>query len=193
MISLNKTVTKKYAYVKNEVIFDIKTSDNGDACVVNIDEQTVPSITVGGEILYFNGYIEDGDTYKAEDGKFKKTVHSEDGEEDITISYSKYYRMLCEKEIAKSIMNYYTYDYQYFINHPNKLNVPVWILSIDPTEVTGLEGGKIVFTENYYNDAKENSIKSLILHSAKSTANNYGYELTNPSKEEDLEIEEITE
>ena len=66
MISLNKTVVKKYAYVKDGIIFNIKSINNGDACAKPITEDTVPFITTAKTSsdtpvkLYFDGYIEDG-------------------------------------------------------------------------------------------------------------------------------------
>lgn len=192
MIALNKTVTKKFAYVKNSVIFDIKSTDNGDACVVMITDATVPYVTVDGTRLYFNGYIEVGDTYTESNG-FKKTVHSTNGEPDVEMSYQEYFRMLCGKEIADSIINNYTLVYSDFANNLDKLGVPVWILEQNPaqTEVEGIE--KIDFTEEYYNESKENRIKELVLESASKTTDKYGYKLTKPEKAEELEIEKLEE
>ena len=192
MISLNKTVTKKFAYVKNDVIFGIKATDNGDACVVSIDDETVPYITVGEDKQYFDSYIEVGDIYTSGDG-FKKTVHSTNGEPDEEMTFPDYYRMICEEEIAKTIINYYTYNYDDFASKLSRLNIPVWMLEQDPakTKVDGVE--KINFTEEYYNESKEKSIKKLALESASKTTNRYGYKLTKPAKVEDLEIEKLEE
>lgn len=194
MISLNKIVVKKYAYVKNGVIFDIKTSDNGDSCVVQITEETVPYVTVDGVKLYFNGYIEDGDTYNS---GFTKTVHNADKSKEESLTYQEYYRNLCEENIADSIINNYTLTYKDFSDaidgssrsSSRLFGFPTWMFVQDPTPVTGIE--KIDFTEEYYNNAKENRIKELALQAASNTTNKYGYRLNRPETVEDLEIEKI--
>jgi hypothetical protein len=192
MISLNKTVVKKYAYVKDGVIFNIKSSNTGDACVVEMNETTVPYITVDNVKQYFDGYIEDGDTYKAESEGgtkvFKKTVHSTTGAADRSITYPAYYRELCEKAIADSLITNYTLTYTDFTNNLSKLGVPTWILNQDPNEtpVTGIE--KIDFTQAYYNTSKEKRIKELAYESACNVVDKYGYKLTSPAKAEDLTI-----
>lgn len=192
MIALNKTVTKKYAYVKDGVIFDIMLSDNGDSCVVPITEETVPYVTVDGIKLYFDGYIEDGDTYTVSGG-FKKTVHNAKKDEEKSSTYQDYYRSLCEETIKQSIINKYYLTYNDFIDKLGRLGIPVWMLvqDLDQTEVEGIE--KINFTEEYYNESKEESIKELALKSASNTTEKYGYKLVAPADAQDLEIEKAEE
>lgn len=192
MIALNKTVTKKYAYVKNNVIFDIKSSDNGDSCVVPITEETVPYVIVDGTRQYFNGYIEDGDTHTDADG-FKKTVHSADKTKEESLEYPVYYRNICEEEIANSIISKYTLTYEDFTKDLSKLGVPTWMLVQDPkqTVVEGIQ--KIDFTLEYYNESKEDSIKKLALQAASDTTNKYGYKLIEPAEAEELEIQKLVD
>lgn len=192
MKALNKTVTKKYAYVKDGIIFNIKSINNGDACVKPITEDTVPFITTAKTSsdtpvkLYFDGYIEDGDTYSANDG-FKKTIHSTDGEDDREMTYQSYYRELCEKAISDSIIANYTWTYDDFANNLSRLGVPTWIFEQDPTIVTDIE--KIDFTREYYNASKEKRVKELAYSSACDVVDRYGYKLTTPAKAENLVIE----
>ena len=197
MKALNKTVTKKYAYVKDGIIFNIKSINNGDACAEPITEDTVPFITTAKTSsdtpvkLYFDGYIEDGDTYKAESGSstkiFKKTVHSTSGGADKSMEYQAYYRELCEKAISDSIIGNYTWTYDDFANNLSRLGVPTWIFEQDPTKVTGIT--KINFTREYYNASKEKRVKELAYSSACDVVDRYGYELKTPEKAEDLVIE----
>ena len=191
MKALNKTVTKKYAYVKDGIIFNIKSINSGDACVVEMNETNVPYISTGKTAttpvkLYFDGYIEDGDTYSANDG-FKKTIHSTSGDADKSMTYQAYYRELCEKAISDSIIANYTWTYADFANNLSRLGVPTWIFTQDPTVVTGV--AKINFTEEYYNASKEKRVKELAYSSACDVVDRYGYKLTTPAKAENLVIE----
>ena len=191
MKALNKTVTKKYAYVKDGIIFNIKSFNNGDACAVEMNETNVPFIETGKTAttpvkLYFDGYIEDGDTYSANDG-FKKTIHSTSGGTDKSMTYQAYYRELCEKAISDSIIANYTWTYADFANNLSRLGVPTWIFTQDPTVVTGI--AKINFTREYYNASKEKRVKELAYSSACDVVDRYGYKLTTPAKAENLVIE----
>jgi hypothetical protein len=190
MKALNKTVTKKYAYVKDGIIFNIKSINSGDACVVEMNETNVPYITTGKTAttlvkLYFDGYIEDGDTYSASTG-FKKTIHSTSGGTDKSMTYQAYYRELCEKAISDSIIANYTWTYDDFANNLSRLGVPTWIFTQDPTIVEGI--AKINFTREYYNASKEKRVKELAYSSACDIVDRYGYKLTTPAKAEDLVI-----
>jgi len=204
MKALNKTVTKKYAYVKDGIIFNIKSTDNGDACVEPITEDTVPFITTAKTSsdtpvkLYFDGYIEDGDTYKAEPGSstkiFKKTIHSTSGGTDESMTYQAYYRELCEKAISDSIIANYTWTYNDFANNLSRLGVPTWMITLiapdgDHSREATVEGiDKIYFSESYYNESKEKRIKEMAYSSACDVVDRYGYELKTPTKAEDLVI-----
>ncbi len=190
MKALNKTVTKKYAYVKDGIIFNIKSINNGDACAVEMKETNVPYISTGKTDttlvkLYFDGYIEDGDTYSASTG-FKKTIHSTSGGTDKSMTYQDYYRELCEKAISDSIIANYTWTYADFANNLSRLGAPTWIFKDDPTKITGI--AKIDFTEEYYNASKEKRVKELAYSSACDVVDRYGYELKTPEKAEDLVI-----
>jgi hypothetical protein len=190
MKALNKTVTKKYAYVKDGIIFNIKSFNSGDACAVEMNETSVPYISTGKTAttpvkLYFDGYIEDGDTYSASTG-FKKTIHSTSGGTDKSMTYQAYYRELCEKAISDSIIANYTWTYDDFANNLSRLGVPTWIFTQDPTIVEGI--AKINFTREYYNASKEKRVKELAYSSACDIVDRYGYKLTTPAKAEDLVI-----
>ena len=190
MKALNKTVAKKYAYVKNGVIFDIKYNDNGDSCVVEMSEETVPYITVDGTRLYFNEYIEIGDTYSANDG-FKKTIHSTDGEDDKEMTYQDYYRELCIEQMSDSIIANYTMSYAEIIRNIDVLSVPCWMVQFGCGSHTLVGITQIPFQIDDYNTLKENKVKEFALESASKTADKYGYKLTKPAKASELQVEKI--
>lgn len=200
MITPVTTVTKKYAYIKNEVIFDIKNNDNGDVCVKEINNITSPQfVAISSKgvstTYYFSNFIENGDTY---DGtKFMKTIHNYDGEEEISAdskTFSEYFESLCEDEIANVIINNYTLSYTNFVEKPEKLGVPRYMLKLHNSDDYTLEGiHAIDFTEEYYNNAKANKVKELIFNCGKSTANQYGYKLVAPSGITEIKIEILEE
>ena len=198
MISLNKTVVKKYAYVKGTegVIFNIKSTDSGDACVAPITEETVPYIETGKTEddkikLYFDGYIEVGDTYKADteggDKVFKKTVHSTTREADESMTYQDYYKKLCENAIADALISNYTWTYDDFKKDLSMLGVPAYMIKQSNIIVTPASV-QIDFTQAYYNTSKEKRIKELAYESACNVVDKYGYKLTSPAKASDLVI-----
>jgi hypothetical protein len=188
MKKLNSAVLERYAYAKNGVVFDIKTYDNGDSCVIAITSDNVDNITVNGDKLYLDSYIEDGDTYA--DSKFHKTAHNEEASGETTVTLTNFYKSECEAEIAKALIGQYYNTYEDFSKDLSMLGVPRYMIkqggdTVVPATI------QIDFTEDYYNAVKMNEVKSLVLQSAKNTANHYGYKLTKPAKEEELEIEKI--
>ena len=195
MISLNKTVVKKYAYVKDGIIFNIKSINNGDACAKPITEDTVPFITTAKTSsdtpvkLYFDGYIEDGDTYSANDG-FKKTIHSTNGGTDKSMAYQEYYRELCEKAIADALISNYTWTYDDFKKDLSMLGVPAYMIKQSNIIVTPASV-QIDFTEEYYNASKEKRVKELAYSSACDVVDRYGYELTKPATASELQVKKI--
>jgi hypothetical protein len=190
MKKLNSSVSERYAYAKNGVIFDIKTYDNGDSCAVAITSDNVDYITVNGDKLYLDSYIEDGDIYS--ESKFKKTVHNEETSGESTVTLTEFYKLDCEAEIAKALIGQYYNTYEDFSSDLSMLGVPTYMIkqggdTVVPASI------QVNFTEDYYNTVKMNEVKKLSLQSAKDTANHYGYKLTKPENAEELEIEKIEE
>ena len=201
---LSKSVSLKYAYVKEKVIFDIKTYDNGDSCAYPISGDTVddsgeivsnatcPFITLTiqdtngdtkTEKRYFANYITDGDTF---DGShFKKTIHSNNKEGDIEKKFGEYYVMLCKDEIAKAVLKY---DFDTLNGNPGYLGIPNWILESSAYTVEGEGIEKIKFDEGEYKRYREEGVQKLIYNSALKTANDYNFMLNTPSKPEDIKI-----
>lgn len=174
MRELNKWVSKKYAYVKDDVIFKIDEYNNGDSCVVEISETTSPKFTVDGETYYLNSYIEVGDKHTEADG-FIKTVHGNmEDPTETSISYAEYYFKECEKEIQNTVTFSNGRTYEEFKNNPEMLGVPTFMIKGDNV-VEGMQ--QIDFTEEYYNSSKEEKVKELIADNASITADKYGYNL----------------
>lgn len=181
---LNSWVEKRYAYVKNHIIFNIDSRNNGDSCAkpINISPQKDSLvITVDGEDRYLDRYLQDGDALD-DNGNFKKAIHSEsaDGEEFIT--FQAYFSGLCEEEVADAIMRY---DYNTLSQNLSFLGIPEWMIKQSGQEVVNV--AQIDFTEAYYNTVKSQKVREKILENAKNTANEYGYDLTKPA-----DIGEIT-
>ena len=188
MKKLNSSVSERYAYAKNGVVFDIKTYDNGDSCAVAITSDNVDYITVNSDKLYLDSYIEDGDVYA--DSKFKKTVHNEEASGESTVTLTEFYKLDCEAEIAKALIDQYYNTYEDFANDLSMLGVPTYMIkqggdTVVPATI------QVDFTENYYNTVKMDEVKKLALQSAKDTASHYGYKLTKPEKAEELEIQKL--
>ena len=184
MKSLNKTVSKKYAYVKNEVIFKISNYDSGDGCAIEMTIDNVPSITVNGTPLYFDSYIEEGDVF---DGRtFKKSLDCLGD----TMRLEDYYNRLCNEEVANTIITQYWNDYEYFENNLGELGIPTYMFkgqaTVEPSDI------QIDFTEEYYTEAKENKVKEMAYKAACDKAYVYGYKITTPDSAERLQIELLT-
>jgi hypothetical protein len=181
MIALTISVAERYAYVKENVIYDIRfsKSDNNDICIRTIDTNSTPYIIVNGVKYYFINYISDGDMYfpNQEDGfkSFKKTIH---GNLDKTVTYQDYYYALCEEQIANAIVSNYTYTYDDFVADICKLGVPEFMIKINGQtcyEVQKIE--QIDFTEEYYNEVKKRKVREMALDAAQKIANMYGFDV----------------
>lgn len=192
MKGLNEKVNKKYAYVKKGVIFNISSINNGDKCAEEITSANTPYITVcqkgveeecvSSSTKYFDSYIEDGDIY--ENGTFKKTVHGENGDEEVT--FQDYYYSLCEAELATIIADNYEKSIEELKNSTlGNVGFPLYMIKGMGYSVTGVTQ---ISLEEKYVELKENEIKKRILSAASDVANIYGYDLLNTV--DDIEIEE---
>ena len=120
-----------------------------------------------------------------------KTIHNKDAEKEKSVEFQAYYRDLCEDEIANSIIKNYELGYDDFVNDPSKLGVPRYMLNIPNAEDNSdvePNGEQIEFNEDYYNNVKKVKVKELILKVGQDTASKYGYDLTDPSSVDDIEI-----
>jgi len=201
---VTKIPSPLYAYVKESVIFNIKTVKDDDACVMPIDENTTPYIVVkegasGADVRwYFVNFIEDGDTSGETQGniyagKFLKTIHKKSGDESKT--FQDYYRDECENTIGEAIINNYTLGYEDFVDQPSRLGVPRFMLEFGvPADsnysVSGIT--KISLRAEDYNNYKNKEVRKKALASAEQTANKYGYEVI-LGNDDCFKVEEITE
>lgn len=174
MKDLNKRVAKKYAYVKDDVIFRIDEYNNGDSCVMEISEATSPKFTADEVTYYLNSYIEVGDKHTESDG-FLKTVHGDtDNPTETSMSFTDYYFTECEKQIQNVITYSNGRTYEDFERNPEMLGIPTFMLNGGGV-VEGIQ--QIDFTEDYYNTSREEKVKEIIADNATITADKYGYNL----------------
>lgn len=186
MTSLPTKPNKKYYFVKDTVIFDIKTTYNGvDTCVTvcgpDDNLEYLPSLTViEGEddtsyiSYYLDSFIKDGDTF--EGNKFAKTVHGEDGDEKTT--YGDYYKSLCEERLQELILVYYDKDFQWFEKHLEDFDIPFYMFKKEGVTVSSNEDAEfevIDFNEEYFDNLKVESVKNAALNAANEVANKYQY------------------
>jgi hypothetical protein len=205
MESLKTNIGEIYFYIKNGVVFDIHSYNDGDECarkgvsaVTSQDKEVlVPSFTVTEKIsdgdeeektvtttYFLQNFISDGDTYS--NNKFAKdeSVNPGGGEE-----ISVYYKTLCEEQIKNAIKRKPAADFEFFINHKELLGIPPFMLTnTDVYTVTGVD--TITFDENYFNATKESVVKSEAWKAGNSRAKDFGYELT--TEEEDLSVAKLS-
>jgi hypothetical protein len=199
MESLKTTIGTIFFYVENGIVFNISTVSDGKTHALkgvsgNLDtekEALVPSFTVTKNdktTRYFlTNFIDDGDSY--ESTVFKKDPHVDGGtveEEPATIP--QYYKNLCEIQIKKSILERPTADFDFFDEHKEMLGIPLFMLNGEDYTVSGVE--QITFNESYFDNAKEDVVKSEVWKAGNGRAHNFGYELTTPK--ENLEVAELS-
>ena len=186
MIQPTDKVTKKYLYVKNGVIFKILQRDNGDKCAMELNETNAPYITVNEVKKYFDT-MEVGDVYI--DDVFKKTIHGESNEVEMT--FSEYYYDSCEKELASLILTNVYLSVEQFKGRLKKSNFPLYMIEgmeYEDGKVYEVEGvPQIELTEEKYNQLKEDEIKKRVMDVAMRVADEYGYMVTT----EEIEIKRV--
>ena len=200
MRTLNTYVTRKYAFVKKGVIFDIKLDSNSDSCAVEINSDNAPYIEVNeGEGVvskfnyYLDSYIEDGDSYtpiqEGDEGEFfKKTMHANEQCDETEITFQDYYRDLCLEQITDVIVYNYTLDYNYYKDHLGDFGIPMFMFKgrggnvTYPTKTSSGDDYEINFNEDLYNSLKQERIRKLSLNAAEETANHYNYHVTDGAK-----------
>jgi hypothetical protein len=207
MESLKTNIGEIYFYIKNGVVFDVHSYNDGDECVrkgvsavTSQDKEVlVPSFTVTEKIsdgdeeeeektvtttYFLQNFISDGDTYS--NNKFAKDESvNPGGGEEINV----YYKTLCEEQIKNAIKGKPAADFEFFNNHKELLGIPPFMLTnTDVYTVTGVD--TITFDENYFNTTKESVVKSEAWKAGNSRANDFGYKLT--TKAEDLSVSKLS-
>lgn len=202
MESLKTNIGEIYFYIKNGVVFNVLSYNNGvDSCVrkgvsaVTHDDKEVlvPSFTVVKKIsneksattvYYLSNYISDGDTYAS--GTFSKDESVKPGAGE---GINTYYTTLCKEQIKSAIKGRPAADFEFFNKNKNLLGIPEFMISgAEGYKVTGVS--QITFTKADFNTMKEEVVKSEAWKAGNSRANDFGYKLT--TEEEDLSVAKLS-
>lgn len=182
MKQLSKYFINQAYFVKEEVIYDIKRGYSGeDSCAKKAEDikEKLPSIEVtnneNGEsvVYYLDSFIVDGD--KFDDSAFKKTVHNEDSETEIT--FQEYYGNLVQKEILELVKTYFSKTFTWFAENLVGLGIPAYALKNNGFTVSDEGFEQIDFNEDYFNEVKAEVVKEEIRRKAHEVLDAYKYEL----------------
>lgn len=196
MIKLKNSIGEIYFYIKDGIVFNILSYNNGDVCAkkgVEIvkdanKEVKVPYIDVTDNnaeevktIRYFlTNAIEDGDKFS--NSTFYK--HNDSSDSDMTIA--SYYEMLCQEEIKRAICDRPSGDYNFFNNSRNLIEIPSFMYNDSNCSVVGVS--QISFNEEYFNTLKEEVVKKEVLKQANNKANTFGYKVVSNVDSFDVEL-----
>ena len=186
MIILKDNFTKHYVYVKSNVIFKFSdTKRESDTCCKEINDYTVPKISLiyNDETVanrYLDTLIEVGDTYDGSD--FTKTIHGEPN--DTELALFEYYKELCEKELGEMILatsrNYNFDQFCEYLSNLKETQFPTYMIEgigdVNQIRINEEVQERIEFTEEKYNEIKEEMVKEKICEAAVRVAETYGYD-----------------
>ena len=205
MVTLSENTTKRFYFVKDNVIFNISyTNPSEDSCAKEIGggkhDDSIPFITVKKEgeddkKFYLDVLVQDGDTCtpNGEEFTFKHTVHSKNEGDETEGKFSDYYLQLCNEQIVEAIKGNLKKDYEYFTSNLNRLGIPLWMLQGQDYTIENSEGSgdfaQVNFTEEMYDGIKSNEVMKLSLDAANKKAGDYSYKVLN----ETLEMQKITQ
>lgn len=169
MTELSKTFQVFYAYVENEVIYDISYTNNGSKCAVEVSSGNCPYITVDDNKLYFNQYISDGDKYN--DSIFKKTVHGKD--ECVEKTFQEYYHDLAVDNLKSLILTYWNFSKDDFlVKIAEKKLFPMYMIcGATESVVSGVQ--QIELTDETFTEWKEEMIADEARKAAEAKASSY--------------------
>lgn len=210
MITLKNESTKQYYFVKDNVIFNISsTNSSGDKCAHEVgggvNDESLPSINVkliqgtkvkSDDDYYLDVLISDGDKCKEMVGDEIKSFEKTDHKTESGITFCEYYISLCEEQIKETIINNKNKDYSYYSEHLNELGIPEWMFKnsnesdtyykVSSSETSEeIEG--IDFTEELYDSLKEKGVIELSLKAANDKAKTFNYIVKNTT----LDIEKL--
>jgi hypothetical protein len=128
--------------------------------------------------------LEDGDYFTGE--YFIKREHAKKSQDERNISLTEWYKIICEEQIKNKIKSNPNYTFEYFNKNKSLLNIPIWMFENQGYEVVQqmndesyeFNNIQIDFTEEYFNQKKEEAVKELIYSKGESIANSYGFKLT---------------
>lgn len=183
MKKLDTKAANKWFFIKDSVIFDIKASNQGDSCAVQGTGGTIPCITVtkeqdGTESSYFlDSLVKDGDKCDTASTPyvFTKTIHGASPEESVTLS--EYYRTLVIQGIKLIVKVNFKKDYDEIKKLLVGNGIPAWCLSGEGYSAEGFD--QVDFTEEFFNQIKNEIVWEEATEAAKKVAAGYGYEVSN--------------
>lgn len=183
MKKLDTKAANKWFFIKDNVIFDIKTSNQGDSCAVQGTDGTIPSIKVtknSGETetsYFLDSLVKDGDKCDTASTPytFTKTIHGARPEESVTLS--EYYRTLVIQGIKLIIKVNFKKDYDKVKNLLVINGIPAWCLVGKKYTVEDFE--QVDFTEEFFNQIKDEIVWEEATEAARKVAAGYGYEASN--------------
>ena len=188
MKQLSKYFINQTYFVKEGVIYDIKHGYTiEDSCARKAEDiaAKLPSIQVtnneNGEsvVYYLDSLIVDGD--KFDDSAFKKTVHNEDSEMEIT--FQKHYGNLVQKEILELVKTYFSKTFAWFNENLVGLGIPAYALKNKGYTVSGGDFEQIDFNELNFNMIKREVVKEEIRKKAHEVLDTYKYEVVGEEPE----------
>lgn len=172
----------------------------GDVAYHN--EEKVPHFTVTETETsvvtnyFLDQYISVGDSF---DGStFEKVLHEDTG--DVTSAFTAYYKSICEEQLERYAMANYNKTFGtlfcveddkangFDINKLKKIGIPVWIILDNGKYTIAETGNYVILTEETFEEMIETGVKKEVYKKAVNAANKYGFDLTTPSKYDDVEI-----
>ena len=184
MVTLKTSLGTIYFYIKDSVIFNISSNNNGDVCAkkgvsgggdIQPDEVKVPFIEVtetNTSIItnyFLTNLISDGDAYSSDTFYH----HCDEG---TAKTIPQYYEQLCKEQIVKSIINNPTKEFDYWSTHKQYLGIPMWMIKGEGYTVSGIT--QITFNESYFNTVKNEVVQEQAYNAAQNMANRFGYKVT---------------
>lgn len=180
MKKLDTKAAKRWYFIKDSVIFDIKASNQGDSCAVQGTDGTIPSIKVtknsGETLFYLDSLVKDGDKCDTASTPyvFTKTIHGASPEESVTLS--EYYRTLVIQGIKLIVKVNFKKDYDEIKKLLVGNGIPAWCLSGEGYSAEGFD--QVDFTEEFFNQIKNEIVWEEATEAAKKVAAGYGYEVS---------------
>jgi hypothetical protein len=182
MVTLKTSLGTIYFYIKDSIIFNISSNNNGDVCAKKgvsgnpqSNEAKVPFIQVkptdssAVTNFFLTDLISDGDAYSSDTFYH----HCDEG---TAKTIPQYYEQLCKEQIVKSIINNPTKEFDYWVEHKQYLGIPMWMIQGEGYTVTGIT--QITFNESYFNTVKNEVVQEQAYNAAQNMANRFGYKVT---------------
>ena len=177
---LPKKISEKRLYVKDGVIFKISSKKEEDSCILALNEENCPYITVDEEKRYLSDYFEVGDTYSGD--VFKKTIHNE--KECSNVTFQTFFALKCEDLLKTLIANNLSIktarDFKNMLTKHQDSFFPTYMIKGMGRSVDGVE--QIDLTESKYTAYLESEVINRAKKEAETTVKKYGFKLSDETK-----------